>query len=282
MRAYTEQRQAKRQCRGKPRIHPAISAQQAAWRSRLEEVRSQHRRQRWAAYASGRAWRPVWQAHRKQQAAWRQLAPDEKRQQQAEHAAQEATFHQQHLARQTERAAERAADQEWRTQRQTLLAEEAQLKTTPLPVPLWIAILVVIDNCTRRCLGLASFAAGVHLTAESLVAALGPLLPAGLQFVISDNGLLFCSKPFAALAGAAKFVHVRIAPYRPRTNGIAERFVRTLKDGLQEHAWSGPDDLPAILTQVRQAYDERPHQGRELQGLSPNEYQRRLLLGATC
>jgi transposase InsO family protein len=184
--------------------------------------------------------------------------------------------------RQVERAAEKAAHQAWRASRQALFSEQTQVKAMPPPVPAWIAILVLIDNCTRRCLALVSFAAGVHLTAESLVAALSSLLPAGLQFVISDNGLLFCSKSFAALADTAHFLHVRIAPYRPRTNGIAERFGRTLKDWLQDHAWSGPADMPALLAQMQQAYDDRPHQGRELHGLSPNEYQRRLRLGATC
>jgi transposase InsO family protein len=179
-------------------------------------------------------------------------------------------------------AARREADVAWRQARQELLNEEAQAKAVLPPVLTWIAILVVIDNCTRRCLGLASFAAGVHVTADSVVAALRLWLPAGLQFVISDNGAQFRSEAFASLASSAQFVHVRIAPYRARTNGIAERFVRTLKEWLEAHAWSGPDDMPAILAQMQTDYDDRPHQARELQGLSPNEYDRRQRLGATC
>jgi hypothetical protein len=94
MRAYASQRQAKRQGqrKTKPRVHPVISAERAAWISRMEALRSEHRRQRWAAQASARAWRQVWQAHRQQQADWRQLLPDEKCQRQAQRTTSEATF----------------------------------------------------------------------------------------------------------------------------------------------------------------------------------------------
>ncbi len=280
MRAYASQRQAKRQHR--PRVHPTISAERAAWLSRREELRAQRRRHRWAAQASDRAWRQLRQRRKQQKAAWQQLAAAAKRQQRPQHAAEEAQWHQDRQARQAEMAVRQQADQAWRQAQQDLLNEQARAKATLPPVLAWIAILVIIDNCTRRCLGLASFAAGVHVTAENVVAALRQLLPADLQFVISDNGAQFRSEPFAALASGAQFVHVRIAPYRARTNGIAERFVRTLKEALEAQTWSGPEDMPAILAQVQMTYDDRPHQGRELQGLSPNEYDRRLRLAATC
>jgi len=280
MRAYTEQRQTK--CRSGRRVPPAITAERAAWLSRVEELRAQRRRHRLAAQASDQAWRQLRQARQRQKAAWRRLSLAEKRRHTAEHAAEEAQWRQDRQMRQAEIAARKAADVTWRQTRQALLNEEAQRQATSPPVLLWIAILVIVDNCTRRCMGLASFAAGVHVTAESVVAALRRLLPAGLQFVISDNGAQFRSEAIAALASTAQFVHVHIAPYRARTNGIAERFVRTLKEGLEAQTWSGPDDLPAILAQIQTTYNDRPHEGRELQGLSPNEYARRLRLCATC
>jgi hypothetical protein len=51
----------------------------------------------------------------------------------------------------------------------------------------WIAVLVVTDNCTRQCLGLPLFVAGSHVTSEMVALALRTLLPADLQFLISDR-----------------------------------------------------------------------------------------------
>ena len=63
-----------------------------------------------------------------------------------------------------------------------------------------------------------------------------------------------------------------------RSNGIAERFVRTLKIWLADHAWSQAEDLEALLEQFRLAYNDRPHQGLALPGLSPNEFAARFWL----
>ena len=144
--------------------------------------------------------------------------------------------------------------------------------------PPWIAILVVTDNCTRQCFGLPLFAAGPKLTAEVVIAALRELLPAQLQFLISDRGTHFTAAQFAQFADEEDFVHVLIARHRPQTNGIAERFVRTLKAWLADHAWSEVDALEALLDQFRAAYNDRPHQGLALPGLSPNEFAARFWL----
>ncbi len=64
----------------------------------------------------------------------------------------------------------------------------------------WIAILVIADNCTRQCLGLPLFVAGAHVTAAMVVTALRSLLPAELQFLISDRGTHFTAEVFQQLA----------------------------------------------------------------------------------
>ena len=63
-----------------------------------------------------------------------------------------------------------------------------------------------------------------------------------------------------------------------RSNGIAERFVRTLKEWLAGQAWDGADQLEALLGQFRPAYNDRPHQGLAIPGLSPNEFAARFWL----
>jgi transposase InsO family protein len=63
-----------------------------------------------------------------------------------------------------------------------------------------------------------------------------------------------------------------------RSNGIAERFVRTLKAWLADHAWSDDAGLTRLLEQFRAAYNDRPHQGLALPGLSPNAFAARFWL----
>jgi transposase InsO family protein len=158
------------------------------------------------------------------------------------------------------------------------LADQGQPQAPPAARPPWIAILVVSDSCTRRCLGLPLFVAGPKVTAEAVVAALRALLPDELQFLVSDRGTHFTAQPFAAFAREEDFVHVLIARHRPESNGIAERFVRTLKAWLADQTWSGADQLEALLGQFRPEYNDRPHQGLALPGLSPNEFAARFWL----
>ncbi len=161
------------------------------------------------------------------------------------------------------------------------LAEQEQVQAAlapPAAKPPWVAILVLTDNCTRRCLGLPLFAVGPKVTAEEVIAALRALLPDALQFLISDRGTHFTAHPFAEFAQEEDFVHVLIARHRPESNGIAERFVRTLKEWLAERAWSGVEALEALLEPFRAEYNDRPHQGVALPGLSPNEFAARLWL----
>jgi transposase InsO family protein len=166
------------------------------------------------------------------------------------------------------------ADEQWRLTRQSL---REQLTLLPV-VTAWIAVLVVTDNCTRQCLGLPLFVAGSHVTAEMVVAALRVLLPANLQFLISDRGVHFTAQVFQQLATEANFVHVVIARHRPQSNGIAERFVRTIKEWLADKVWSSDQELLEFLGLFLPEYNDRPHQGLPIPGLSPNEFAKRYWL----
>ncbi|MBM3167159.1 MAG: transposase [Chloroflexi bacterium] len=63
---------------------------------------------------------------------------------------------------------------------------------------------------------------------------------------------------------------------------MAERFIRTLKEWLEKRTWNGPEELAALLAEFLVYYNDRPHQGTELAGLSPNEFTRQCLDRSTC
>ena len=228
-------------------------------------------------------WRHVLQHRQREDAAWEAacqerrtwLRPDQwAPAYAAAYPVAEDRWLQQRAQRQATLARRQQEDAAW-------LADQAQAQAPPAPhvaKPPWIAILVVTDNCTRQCLGLPLFAVGPKVTAEEVVAALRALLPAELQFLISDRGTHFTAHLFAQFALEEDFVHVFIARHRPESNGIAERFVRTLKERLAERAWSEPETLARLLDQFRTEYNDRPHQGLPLPGLPPNEFAARFWL----
>jgi transposase InsO family protein len=177
---------------------------------------------------------------------------------------------QQHQLCLAERPSETAA---WHERNR--LSQQKDLTGATLP---WIAILVITDNCSRQCLGLPLFLSGAHLTSQELVQALDRYLPPHLAFLISDQDLRFRSQDFAQLSQAHDFVHVLVYRHRPQTNGIAEHFVRTLKDRLQDLSWNSGDQLAPLLAALRLEYNDRPHQALPIPGLSPNEYAGRVWL----
>lgn len=163
-------------------------------------------------------------------------------------------------------------NQPWRQQREQLRLRASQISS----LVAWIAILVVVDNCTRRSLGLPLFVAGAKVTAQIVVEALRQLLPVELQCLISDRGPQFTADLMKQLASEKNFIHVVIARHRPQSNGIAERFVRTLKEWLADKSWQSPQELGLLLNQFQTEYNDRPHQGLLIPGLSPNEFEKRL------
>lgn len=167
-----------------------------------------------------------------------------------------------------------AEDATWRAARQHIREHLGPAA----PTREWIAILVLTDNCSRQCSGLPLFTAGAAVTAEQVVAALRSLLPPELQFLITDRGTHFTANAFARLEREAAFVHVLIARHRPQSNGIAERFVQSLKEWLADKNWASADELAGLLATFRAEYNDRPHQGLGIPGLSPNEFANRIWL----
>jgi transposase InsO family protein len=218
------------------------------------------------------AWRATWQQQRTEKTSTKEITKPKLRARWGSRKVQDEqrqNLRQQHRQQSTQRQQE---DKQWRLNRNSL---REQMTLLPM-VTAWIAVLMITDNCTRQCLGLPLFIAGSHVTAEMVVAALRVLLPANLQFLISDRGIHFTADVFQQFAKYADFIHVVIARHRPQSNGIAERFVRTLKEWLADKAWQSDKELLDFLHLFLSEYNDRPHQGLPIPGLSPNEYANRI------
>jgi transposase InsO family protein len=283
MRAYAAQRAVKRASKGQRKHHRRQKqAERAEVHAQRDELRLQRRRVRLARRGEDAAWRTVRQTRQQAEQTWQARAQAERKTHRPAHRAAQARWQAAKTARREQQAQRAAEDAAWRQTRQALREQQVRLDTALPLVTAWIAILVVVDNCTRRGVHLPLFIAGAHVTAEMVVTALRAACPPELQFLISDNGAQFIAEAFAHLAQDLEFLHVRIAPYHACTNGIAERFVRTLKEWLETHPWHSPEELEALLAEFLAYYNDRPHQGAELQGLSPNEYARRLANCSGC
>lgn len=237
----------------------------------LREKRYQVRERRKQEDAAWRAFRKQFQL---EQMAYRALPKAERQKQPQRDKAMQQRWQAAWERRRLGLAFREQENAKWRIQRQQLRERAGQV---PDPEA-WLAILVVTDNCTRQCLGLPLFVTGSKVTAETVVNALEALLPPELQYLISDQGSHFRTVAFANLAERRDFIWVPVARHRAQSNGIAERFVRTLKEWLEDKAWQSSEKLAALLAEFLPEYNDRPHQGLPIPGLSPNEFAQRIWL----
>ena len=90
-----------------------------------------------------------------------------------------------------------------------------------------------------------------------------------MRRVLTDNGSAFRSKAFATACRTLRIKHSFTRPYRPQTNGKAERFIQS---ALREWAYGIPyrrsTERTAMLKRWIHHYNwHRPHQG--IGGLAP-------------
>jgi transposase InsO family protein len=292
MAEYAQQRQAKLDAPPTPKPEPSPEEQALAEAQRqlnhdVERLRLERAALRQQRQAEDAAYREARQSHQQQvstgstyhQAEWEHFSSEERAAHKEAHQADQATWQEQRQLRREQKARREEEDAAWRQQRRALRERQAVLDAQLLA---WVtrglvAVLLVVDNCTRETVALVLLTAGLAVSAEMVVAALTPLLPLTLRYLISDNGTQFIAQGMRALLEGQGIVHVRIAPRRPCTNGIAERLVRTIKEMLARCTWHNTEELAMILPQVQEEYNDRPHQGKELKGLSPNEFKRRLM-----
>lgn len=269
--------QAKEEGRELPKQQGDSGEMSAKERRRLlkkeeKELQQERRQVREQRKLEDRVWQEGREKRKEQAATYRSLTKTERREQRP---LKQAHDDQWRLSRQHRRDTlekRRQEDGQWRQKRNAL---RERLSGLPV-VTCWIAILVIVDNCTRQCLGLPLFVAGPKVTADMVVEALQVLLPPDLQFLISDRGTHFKADAFKTLS--EEFIHVFIARHRPQSNGIAERFVRTLKEWLADKSWPDDQELAALLSLFLAEYNNRPHQGLPIPGLSPNEFANRIWL----
>jgi transposase InsO family protein len=249
----------------KPRLpEPAPTAWRKTWEARAERhAVLQQRRQEDAD------WRIERQAHHQIVVAYRALSRPQRAAVADPWQAQKTAWAQREQAHLDVLACRKGENQHW---------HQGIYQRLQKCHPPWLAILVVTDNCSRQCLGLPIFANGAKVTAGEVEQALRTLLPQELAFLISDQGTHFRAKALAQLALELDFIQIPIYRHRPQTNGIAERFVRSLKEWLRLKTWSGVLDLTDLLTDFRPEYNQRPHQGLPIPGLSPDEFANRIWL----
>lgn len=239
------------------------------WEGRAARYRVRQQR-KW----EDQTWRAAKAQWRKTRQAYQALTRIERRQQREAFKASQQAWQRQRQRRQQTLVKRKEENLAWHQRNQRLKMEPS---TSDQPRT-WLAVLVVTDNCTRQCLGVSVFRSGSKLTSDELVTTLQDILPTELQFVISDQGTHFRAKSFAQLAQDKDFVHIPIYRHRPQTNGIAERFVRTLKAWLRDKSWNTVEEFEAWLAQFQPFYNDRPHQGLAIPGLSPNEFAHRIWL----
>jgi transposase InsO family protein len=97
----------------------------------------------------------------------------------------------------------------------------------------WEFVHIAIDDCTR-------LAYAEVLPDEKATTAVGFLRRARtfyrrhgieIQELLTDNGGAYISLAHAVACRALSIRHIRTRPYRPQTNGKAERFIRTMLSG---------------------------------------------------
>lgn len=127
----------------------------------------------------------------------------------------------------------------------------------------WEAVHVAVDDATRLAYvevlpdQTASTTVGFLKRAIAWFAARG----VRVQEVMTDNGSAYVSRLWAATCAEVGLVHIRTRPYRPRTNGKAERFIQTL---LREWAYAATyrdsEHRKQVLPEwVRYYNTQRPH-----------------------
>ena len=92
------------------------------------------------------------------------------------------------------------------------------------------------------------------------------------EVMVSDNGTPFTSAEFSEFITKNGIRHVKTSPYHPSSNGLAERAVKSFKEGMKKCGNSDRESIECRLARMLFHYRITPH---STTGVSPSE----LLLG---
>lgn len=130
-------------------------------------------------------------------------------------------------------------------------------------------LYVFIDDCSRTLFAdilpdQTSYSAAIVLD-EAI-----QMMPFEIEIVYSDNGKEF-KGAFKRLCERYHIPQQFTRPYRPQTNGKAERVIKTVKGMLRKHRFASREERRRILYAIVRYYNHiRPHQS--LEGKSPFEF----------
>lgn len=135
-------------------------------------------------------------------------------------------------------------------------------------------LYVFIDDCSRVLFAdilpdQTSYSAAIVLD-EALT-----MLPFKVERIYSDNGKEF-KGAFKDFCKRKSIPQQFTRPYRPQTNGKAERVIKTIKQMLRRHRFGSREERRRILYAIVRYYNHlRPHQS--LGGISPFAFLKKYL-----
>lgn len=132
----------------------------------------------------------------------------------------------------------------------------------------WATLALVIDCATRELLGWHLSRSGKSKTAEAaleqaLIARFGTLGRVPVPFLLrSDNGLVFTSRSYTALAKGYGLRQEFITPHTPEQNGLMERAIRSVKEQcVHRHRFETLQHASRVIGDWIGFYNQRrPHQ----------------------
>lgn len=136
----------------------------------------------------------------------------------------------------------------------------------------WASLALVIDCHTRELLGWHLSRSGKASTAgaaleQALIARFGTLGRVPKSFLLrSDNGLVFTSRKYTALAKSYGLQQEFITPHCPQQNGMVERVIRSLKEQcVHRHRFETLQHASRVISDWIQFYNHRrPHQALKM------------------
>lgn len=137
----------------------------------------------------------------------------------------------------------------------------------------WELLHVAIDAATRLVYAELLLDEKGRTTARFLVRAVRWFAARGIRVVrlLTDNGSAYRSRVFGRTCRRLGLRHSRTRPYRPQTNGKAERWIRTvLSECLYVEVFASPGERRLALERFVEYYNgRRPHLG--INGRTPRQ-----------